>query len=56
MPKNKTLPLQIYNFFLYLSPIGQFFTNIGLKFIKNFSQKSSNFATEKKIEEISHYN
>ena len=28
MPKNKTLPLQIYNFFLYFSPIGQFFTNI----------------------------
>ena len=49
MPKNKTLPLQIYNFFLYFSPIGQFFTNIGLKFIKNFSQKCSNFATEKKI-------
>ena len=28
---------------------GKFFTNIGLKFIKNFSQKCSNFATEKKI-------
>jgi len=51
MPKNKTLPLQIYNFFLYFSPIGQFFKifysentkkNIGKSFIFIFSTSVAN--------------